>query len=167
MGRAHPPRDRRRRRRGRGASVIPQPKQCRVETGALPVVTDGTASLVVVLPDQPDAKETLAAEWVAKEIAAFSGTTTPIVGSVRDPAAEAKTQLVLATFDRESENLKQAAGLLDEADRELLADPKRSEQGYVIRCDERRIAIVGGSAQGTLYGAMTLLQLLQGDQAQA
>ena len=66
-------------------SLIPQPKQCRVETGVLPVVTDGKANLVVVLPDQPDAKETLAAEWVAKEIAALSGTTPPIVGSVRGP----------------------------------------------------------------------------------
>ena len=57
--------------------------------------------------------------------------------------------------------------MLDEADRALLADPKRAEQGYVIRCDERRIVVVGGSPQGTLYGAMTILQLLRGGQAQA
>ena len=146
-------------------TLIPQPKQCLVEAGVLPVVTEGKANLVVVLPDHPDPRETMAAEWLAKEIAALSGTTMPIVGNLPD-AAETKTQLLLATFNRESENLKLAAGLLDEADRAILADPKRSEQGYVIRCDERRIVVVGGSPQGTLYGAMTILQLLRGGQAQ-
>jgi hypothetical protein len=146
-------------------NLIPQPKQCLVETGVLPAVTEGKSNLVVLLSANPDPREALAARWVTKEIATLSGTTPEIVRGPRRPhAAETKTQLLLATFNRDSENLEQARALLDEADRALLADPRRSEQGYVIRCDERRVVVVGGSPQGTLYGAMTLIQLLCGGQ---
>jgi hypothetical protein len=145
--------------------LIPTPKQCALEPGSLPIVTGGKPVLVILVPMKPEAKETMAAEWVAKEVAALSGVTPqiatrPAPGGSRRP----QTELVLATYNRESENLKQVAGLLDESDRALLSDPKRSEQAYVLRCRDGRIAIVGGSAQGTLYGAMTLLQLFQGGQ---
>ena len=106
----------------------------------------------------------MAAEWVEREIEKFAGVTPKIAtGGAGIASGDSNTQLVFATYSRETKNLKQVVGLLDEADRAVLSDPKRSEQGYVIRSGNNRMAVVGGSAQGTLYGAVTVLQLLQVD----
>jgi hypothetical protein len=144
--------------------LIPMPKQCSLESGTLAIVTDGKSNLVVVMPENPDAKEALAAKWVAKEVTERSSVTPEITADDAGSRSDRiTTRLVLASFNRPSRNLTQLENLLDSADRELLADARRSEQGYVLRAGEGRIAIVGGTPQGTLYGAMTLLQLFQGD----
>jgi len=144
------------------AGLIPAPKHCDVQAGDVPVAAQGKPNLVILTPEKPDKKETLAAKWLVREIATLSGVAPQIATGTASPAA-GLTALVLATFNRETENRRQAMALLDDSDRKLLADPQRSEQAYVIRTDGNPLAIVGGSAQGTLYGAMTLLQLLQTD----
>lgn len=55
--------------------------------------------------------------------------------------------------------------LLDEKDKQILSDPSTSEQGYIIRVDPEggRVVLVGGSSQGVLYAAATLLQLWDPD----
>jgi len=146
--------------------VIPPPQWLSLQNGMLPLVTNGNSVLAVFTPEDPDKKETLAAQWVAKEITALGGKSPRIVAgpSGIGPGGKSEgTQLVLATFSRKTNTLGEVAEWLDEADRKLLGDPARCEQAYVIRCEKNLIAVVGGSVQGTLYGVMTLLQLFQRD----
>ncbi len=145
--------------------VIPTPQQLSCQGGLLPLVTKDRAA-VVVTSEEPDRKEVLASRWIAKELAAGGGKPPEVVagpGGIDPGDTGGGLQLVLATFGRKTQTLGRIAGLLDEADRELLGDADRCEQAYVIRCNNHLVAVVGGSAQGTLYGAMTLLQLFRGD----
>jgi hypothetical protein len=146
--------------------LLPAPKECSLQDSEVPIVADGKLNLVVLAPQDADPKETLAADWIAREIKTLSGLTPEITADrPRSAGKGSPVALVLATCTRPTENLKQVQALLDDADRKLLADPARSEQAYVLCSEGKRIVIVGGSAQGTLYGAMTFLQLLQGDRA--
>jgi len=145
--------------------IIPTPQQLSWQGGLLPLVTKDS-SMVVVTPEAPDRKEILASRWIAKEIAALGGKEPDVVagrGRIDPSGTTEGPRIVLATFGRKTETLSRVAGLLDEADRELLGDASRREQAYVIRCQNNLVAVVGGSAQGTLYGVMTLLQLFQND----
>ena len=56
-----------------------------------------------------------------------------------------------------------AAELLNQEDHQLLSHPSRQGQGYVIRVlpEKKEIWLVGGSPQGVLYAAATLLQILE------
>lgn len=149
--------------------LIPEPKECVFGTGELALVADGKSKLVVFTARHPDPKETRAAQWVAREITTLSGATPEITAdATRIDRDDKSAQLILATLNRETDNPGLAAALLalDAADRALLVDPKRSEQSYVIRCAGRQIVVAGGSPQGTLYGAMTLLQLFRTDKGQ-
>ena len=144
--------------------VIPTPQLLSLQSGVLPVVTKGRAALVVFTPEHPDKKEVLAARWVSQEIRALSKAKPAIMtgpSGIGTDVKHVQARLVLATYGRKTETLKKVMGLLDEGDKKLLSDPARSEQAYVIRCGKSQIAVVGGSVQGTLYGAMTLLQLFQ------
>ena len=49
---------------------------------------------------------------------------------------------------------------LDEADRQVLEDPRNLEQNYVIRTQGNRVFLVGSNDQGLLYAATTLIQLI-------
>jgi len=142
-------------------TLIPQPKHCEALSGLLPMAVDGKPNVVIEASGDADPKETMAAKWIAREIESRMGQKAEIA---RHPSGAAKVKIVLSTFDRAQDH--PSLKLLDAADRRLLADPKRAEQGYVIRTSENAVVVVGGSAQGTLYGAMTLLQLFQGGGAE-
>ena len=59
--------------------IIPPPKLLSVQGSMLPLVTKGKSPVVVVTPEDPDKKETLAARWIAKEIAALGGKAPEVV----------------------------------------------------------------------------------------
>ena len=110
--------------------LIPTPQQCSLDTGVLPVVTGGKANLVILAPENAEPKETMAAEWVEREIAKFAGVTPKIAtGGAGIASGDSNTQLVFATYSRETKNLKQVVGLLDEADRAVLSDRSDLSKG--------------------------------------
>lgn len=152
--------------RAAALKLIPPPHQLSIAGEMLTLVTNGKSAAVIITPENPDKKETLAAQWMAREIAALGGKSPQIMAgpSGIGPGGKSEAaQLVLATFSRKTKTLGRVAEWLDEEDRKLLGDPARCEQAYVIRCEKNLLAVVGGSAQGTLYGVMTLLQLFQRD----
>jgi hypothetical protein len=107
-------------------NLIPPPQVLSLEGGVLPLAAEDRSAAVLVIPGQPDKKEAMAAEWIAREIAALSGARPEIA---RGPSGldlsgkRGKTRVVLATFDRKTQILKKVAPLLDDDDRQLLSNP--------------------------------------------
>jgi hypothetical protein len=133
--------------RAAALKLIPPPQAISLLGGRLPLATNGKSAVVVVTPENPHKKETLAAQWVAREITALGGTSPRVLvglSGIGPGGKDEGTQLVVATFSRKTNALGKVADSLDEADRKLLGDPARCEQAYVIRCDKNLIAVVGG-----------------------
>jgi Glycosyl hydrolase family 20, domain 2 len=77
------------------------------------------------------------------------------------PRLRGETVVYLIDWSSPDVSKPLVSNLLDDDDRRVLSDLSSKEQCYILRIDPtgRRVALVGGSEQGVLYAATTLLQL--------
>jgi hypothetical protein len=90
-----------------------------LERGALPLVIEGKSNVVIRVSERADRKETMAAKWLAGEVAVLSGVTPEISTDLARSAEKgSETQLVLAAYQPAAKDLEQVLALLDDSDRE-------------------------------------------------
>jgi len=141
-------------------NVIPAPHEYDIKAGQLRIVDGAKASCIIVLRDDVAYKERLAAESIQKEVKKLAGALVPI-SDHSSPGADGVIKIRLAVYNRDPAIDRGVAAHLDHRDVQLLSDAKKPDQRYVIGMDSDTICVMGSSAQGTLYGAMTLLQLFR------
>ena len=129
-------------------NIIPTPQQYEAREGRLVLVKDGRPQAAILLSEKPDRKEELAAAYIAREVRRLSKAELPVLRGGK--AGNVPTRIRLGA----------AAGALSEADAAFLKSEKTG-QGYVLDAGATEARIVGSSPQGTLFGAMTLLQMIE------
>lgn len=121
----------------------------------------GSNTSRLVLSEGASGKERLAADLIHSGNRLVFPPPTVLEGSGPPPAAGG---IHLVNWSREGILRKQADSILEAADRDLLSDPDRAEQGYVVKVipgDRPQVWLIGGSAQGVLYAAVSLLQVMK------
>ena len=119
----------------------------------------GSDSTRLVLAEGASAKERLAAELIHSQGGSIFPPPTFLKGAAPEPIPGG---IYLVDWSRDGILRKQADSLLEPADRDLLSDPARAEQGYVLKVvpgNQPQVWLVGGSAQGVLYAAASLQQV--------
>ncbi|MDA2927500.1 glycoside hydrolase family 20 zincin-like fold domain-containing protein [Acidobacteria bacterium AH-259-O06] len=123
----------------------------------------GANSGSLFLVDRASPKEILAAELIKVESTQRSGEKA-IFQNVPLAKIASKTSpgIYLVNWTQDSDLKNRTADILDEGDRQVLSDPQKTDQAYVIRMlpDRREIWLVGAAPQGVLYAAATLLQVM-------
>lgn len=109
----------------------------------LTLVDDGQSPYQIVLHYEPEADAVRAAEVLQYYIREISGAEIPIVSSDEPPL---ETEIVLGSNPR-----------FFDLETNLNLDSLRTD-GYAIRTVGRRLVIVGGYGQGTLYGVYAFLE---------
>jgi len=141
------------------SDLIPTPQECKAAAGQLKIAGKGISGAEICISDKATFKERLAAERIAERILKLSGAR--IEPSVYRKKRGNGPGVLLSVYKRNTFIDKHAAKLLDAADIKVLSDPGKTGQAYVLITDNQTIAIVGTTEQGTFWGAMTLLQLMQ------
>ena len=108
-------------------------------------------------------KEALAAELLIDEARKLAGAKT--LSKAANGRQRRGTRISLVDWGADSPLKAEITALLSEKDKQLLTDPSRSEQSYVVRMDseKKEIVVAGSSPMGVLYGATTLRQILQAE----
>ena len=139
-----------------GPFIIPDPQFVSFQTRDI-LVPNRAAALVIVPSTAPTFKEVLAQRIILnrlQELGAVSDIAE--VAQLPGPVPEkAQATIFLVNYDKRPD-----LPLLDEADRQVLEDPRNLEQNYVIRTQGNGIFLVGAGDQGLLYAATTLIQLI-------
>ena len=121
----------------------------------------GSDSTRLVLAEGASAKERLAADLIRSQDPSVFPPPTFLTGAAPQPVLGG---IHLVDWSRNGILRKQADSFLEPADRELLSDPARAEQGYVLKVvpgNQPQVWLVGGSAQGVLYAAASLRQVMR------
>jgi len=118
----------------------------------------GTPALTVVLAPAASAKEQRAADWVRREARPWLGRE-PAVVTLAGTALPAGPAVLLGVHGGGRPLDQAIEARLASADRALLADGTKTDQAYVLIVEPERVLVLGRSDQGTLYGAMTLVQM--------
>ncbi len=121
----------------------------------------GSNTSRLVLAEGASGKERLAADLIHSENRLVFPPPTVLEGSGPPPTTGG---IHLVNWSRDGILRKQADSILEAADRDLLSDPDRAEQGYVVKVipgDRPQVWLIGGSAQGVLYAAVSLLQVMK------
>ena len=142
--------------------VIPLPREYRVDGPPLALAEPGGIRVAIGVDEHATDKEALGADWIAKEVKALTGLSPPVV---RHPtnAGGGCARILLGVYAGGRPLDKAIEAQLEGRDVDVLSDPLKTEQAYVLVVKDNLVLIMGRSDQGTLYGAMTLLQLLQKD----
>ena len=106
-------------------------------------------------------KEVLAAKLLADEARKIAGGRTLL--RITTDGQRLGTRICLVDWSADSPLKPEITSLLSEEDKQTLADPLRSGQSYVVRMDpgKENVIVAGCSPMGVLYGATTLMQILQ------
>ena len=149
--------------RARGAlALLPTPQRCSRRRGRVQL-GGGGAGVALVTAKNASPREALAARLVSDGLAALGVRATGAVFAGRRGRGGG-VQVLFASHDRRRTIDKAARSQLGEgAVRKVFKGCRHPEQAYVLSVDGDGICILGGSDQGTLYGAMTLLQLFAQD----
>ncbi len=127
--------------------LLAAPSRVAAATGspAVALVQDGTARAVVVLPEEAEELERLAADELVSHLAVMTGVELPVV--VGDDVPQGLLPLYLgAAADEALDTLSLAAG--------------DNPSTFTVRVDNERIDIRGLSDEGTLIGVYELLEQL-------
>jgi len=141
--------------------LLPTPQECTVGDGRLGIAGDGK-TITMLLSKNASAKEKLAAAEIAKEIEKLSGANATI-SPYSKKAGEEGAVIMMGVFKRNTAIDEAIMKQLDEQDNTAFSDPQRTGQVYVLRATKSGAVIMGNTDQGTLCGAMTLLQMLEKD----
>ncbi len=140
--------------------VIPLPHSISVGPRSLRLNAGGGPS--IVLPVNPSAKLTLAADLLEAEIGRLAGSAQVSAQRVPAGATVGKSRVAIHLVDsQKGRELGEAiASRLDDEDRKVLADSSAAGQAYVILIlpDRNEAWLVGSGAQGVLYAAASLAQ---------
>ena len=124
----------------------------------------GKDTAELVLMEGASRKEQLAAELIRAEAAQLSnGRISFRTRAQGQRSGFESVSVFLIDWSREGDLKNLSAEVLDEKDRELLADGDKAEQSYLLRilAEKRQVWLVGASPQGVLYAAVTLSQLME------
>ena len=139
-------------------NIIPTPQQYSAKEGRLVLVKDGRPQATIVLSEKPDRKEELAAEYIARDIKRLCGVDVPVVRGKPAKPLPGGTILI-------GDSAIKHAGLALGAPEQEFLKSEKTGQGYVLDvvtgAQGASICIAGSSPQGTLFGAMTLLQMIE------
>jgi len=105
-------------------------------------------------------KELLGADWIARETESLTGLR-PTIVRYQTGSRDKDGRVLLGVHAGGRSIDKLIAAQLDRKHIDILSDPSKTEQAYVLVVKDNAVVIMGRSEQGTLYGAMTLLQLLE------
>lgn len=141
-------------------NVRPLPQQYEFRDGRFSVAPGTPPALTVALAPQATAKEALGAAWLRRELRTHLGQE-PALRPWSSAELPAEPCVVLGIYGGGRPIDRGIESILEAADRAVLADPAMTEQAYVLTVTPGRVAILGRSDQGALYGVMTLLQLLE------
>jgi len=128
-------------------NLVPYPQRVTVQSGTLTI----TSSPVIILAPGAGAKEKIGQEqlqvFFQKEVPA--------------PAhATKRIRIVLGSL----EDAQRVSAWLSSREVGILGN--FNSQGYILRIGSQQIVIIGRTAQGTLYGVQTLLQMLSQSQSE-
>ena len=141
---------------GAGPYIIPDPQFVSFQARDI-LVPNRAAALVIVPSTAPTFKEDLAQRIILTRLQELGAV--PDIAAVAQPPGpvpeKAQATIFLVNYDKRPD-----LPLLDEADRQVLEDPRNLEQNYVIRTQGNRVFLVGSNDQGLLYAATTLIQLI-------
>ena len=121
----------------------------------------GSDSTRLVLAEGASAKERLAADMIRSRESGVFPPPTFLAGAAPQPVPGG---IYLVDWRRDGALKTQADSVLEPADRDLLSDPAKAEQGYVLKVvpgNPPQVWLVGGSAQGVLYAAASLQQVMK------
>ena len=120
----------------------------------------GSDSTRLVLAEGASAKERLAVDLIRSLDDPVFPPPTFLTGAAPQPVPGG---IYLVDWSRDGALKTQADSVLEPADREILSDPAKAEQGYVLKVipgDQPQVWLVGGSPQGVLYAAASLQQIM-------
>jgi hypothetical protein len=131
------------------AAALPAPQFVENRSGSLQL-RKGEA-IAIVTGHEPNRTVGIAADMIAAELGGFT---------VRRLADAPLSGIVIVLRNCEREGISADASA---ADRELLATGRHFGQSYILEASSRGVRISGATGVGVLYGAATLIQLLQPD----
>ena len=143
--------------------IIPTPRKCRSSGRRVSLAAGAASPLAIVLSRNATPKEKLAARAISGRLRDLGAAAieTFACGTRRHSGG---ARIFLSSWNRRRGIDAKARSILKaNAVSRFFSRCANPEQGYVLSVDDGRIVIMGGSDQGTLYGAMTLLQLLKQD----
>ena len=144
---------------GGSSRIIPTPQHQTWGEQAIRL-GEGSSSARLILMEGASAKVRLAADMIRSEARLVFPQPTFLKGVGRQPSSGG---IYLLDWSRDDALRKRAEGIVEEAARHLLSDPARAEQGYVLKVlpDRQQVWLIGGTAQGVLYAAASLLQIMK------
>ena len=119
------------------------------------LVREGAAQAVIVLPQEADDLEKLAAREIAGYVAKISGAKLAIIGPEQEISPEISTRILLGSAAEKAIPELNVQRALGERGNTL-----REPEGFVLRVQEGVVALAGLNSQGTLYAAYDLLERL-------
>ena len=140
------------------ARIVPTPQYLEPAKEALLLTHKGTVGLVLGSPGAANSEKLkLAAAFLEQKLAKTDPSLRVIVRTERT-ANTAGAHIYLWDYSAD----RRPGVRLNFLDRQILADPGHYGQSYVIRTpDSNSLWIVGGTAEGVLLGAMSVLQLVK------
>ena len=128
---------------------------CYASSPPLTLVEDGQARCVIVLPPEPAKFEQIAADEIVHFLERISGARVPVATAGDAEPADSPVRILVGSA---------AVSAIDDLEVDRALDDRRDvlscRDGFVLRVEDRAVALAGLRPTGTLYAAYELLERL-------